>query len=73
MKAEKRGAFAAALSAEKLRAQINGLLAPVEVKATVAAAAPPVPEMTYEEALAELEALHEVMQTARPALLRIGS
>jgi hypothetical protein len=36
-KAERRGSFAAAVSAEKLKAQVNGLLAPqaIEVKATV--------------------------------------
>lgn len=44
-KAEKRGHFGAAVSAEKLRAQVTGLLAPhaIEVKATIAAP-PPQPE-----------------------------
>lgn len=60
-KAEARGAFAAAVSAEKLRAQIGGLLAPVEVK--VAAEPTPPPEMTLEEAVAELEALGEWLHT----------
>jgi hypothetical protein len=41
-KAETRGAFSAAVSAEKLRAQVTGLLAPqtVEVRATVATKEP---------------------------------
>lgn len=69
VKAEKRGAFAAAVSAEKLRAQINGLLAAVEVKATVeAAASPPAREPTLAEALEELEAIEEILRAARPRL-----
>jgi hypothetical protein len=64
LKAEKRGAFAAAVSALKLRAQINGLLAPVEVKATVAPARPN-PEMTLDDAIAELESIEETLAGAR--------
>ena len=70
MKAEKRGAFAAAVSAEKLRAQINGLLAPVEVKAIVeAATSPPMREPTLAEALEELEAIEEILRAAGPRIV----
>jgi hypothetical protein len=53
-KAEKRGQFGAAVSAEKLRAQVTGILVPqaVEVKATIASTAPPAEELS-DEALAE--------------------
>lgn len=62
----------AAVSAQKLRAQIIGLLAPLEVKATVTPVQP-VAEMTLEEALAELEALDDVMRTARRQLPRASA
>ncbi len=55
-KAEKRGQFGAAVSAEKLRAQVTGILAPqaVEVKATVATATSNDEAMTDEQIVEEL-------------------
>ncbi len=54
-KAEGRGAFGAAVSAEKLKAQVNGLLAPqaIEVTATVTNAAPAADEDLSDQAIAE--------------------
>lgn len=54
-KAEGRGAFGAAVSAEKLKAQVNGLLAPqaIEVKATVTNAMPPAVENLSDQETAE--------------------
>ena len=54
-KAEHRGAFAAAVSAEKLKAQVNGLLAPqaIDLKATVTHAVPPADENLSDEQIAE--------------------
>ena len=65
--AEKRGAFAVVVSAEKLRAQINGVLAPLEIKATVTPGAP-ARALSLEEAVAELEELDEVLRAARAAV-----
>jgi len=55
-KAEKRGQFGAAVSAEKLRAQVTGILAPqaVEVKATVAPATGTEEPMTDEQVIEEI-------------------
>ncbi len=54
-KAEHRGAFAAAVGAEKLKAQVNGLLAPqaIEVKATVTSATPAADENLSDQQIAE--------------------
>lgn len=54
-KAEGRGAFGAAVSAEKLKAQVNGLLAPqaVEVKATVTHATAAADENLSDQQIAE--------------------
>ena len=55
----------------KLSAQINGLLAPVEVKATVTATRPePEEEMTEQQMLDELDAIEKLLRSAgrRPAL-----
>lgn len=63
-KAEKRGQFGAAVSAEKLRAQVTGILAPqaVEVKATVTPAATSNDEsMTDEQIVEELAQCAEFM------------
>lgn len=56
-KAEKRGQFGAAVSAEKLRAQVTGILAPqpAEVQATVApATTAPDAEMTAQRIVEEM-------------------
>lgn len=54
-KAEHRGAFAAAVSAEKLKAQVNGLLAPqaIEVKATLTNGTPSADESLSDQQIAE--------------------
>lgn len=61
-KAEGRGAFGAAVSAEKLKAQVNGLLAPqaIEVKATVTNATP-----AADENLSDQEAAEELLSIGR--------
>lgn len=60
-KAEKRGQFGAAVSAEKLRAQVTGVLAPhsIEVKATVAPASPP-----NDENLSDHDIIEELAEIA---------
>jgi hypothetical protein len=62
-KAETRGAFSAAVSAEILRAQVNGLLAPqaVEVKATLATAKPPDAALSDAAIAEELAAIASVL------------
>ncbi|MBX3506489.1 MAG: hypothetical protein KF895_13505, partial [Parvibaculum sp.] len=62
-KAEKRGQFGAAVSAEKLRAQVTGLLAPqaVEVKATVETAKPAEPDLSDAAIAEELSAIASVL------------
>jgi hypothetical protein len=68
-KAEDRGAFGAAVAAEKLKAQVSGLFAPqqLDVRAAVVPAAPPEDEMseqTIGEELAAVAALLARMITA---------
>lgn len=71
-KAEARGAFGAAVNAERLRAQVLGLMAPqaVEMRATVRAHAhdawsPEDEDLTEEQIDAELEAIAEVLGASR--------
>jgi hypothetical protein len=62
-KAENRGAFGAAVSAEKLRAQVTGLLVPqaVEVKATIATAAAPDENLSDAAIAEELSAIASLL------------
>ncbi len=72
-KAETRGAFGAAVNAERLRAQVLGLMAPqaVEMQATVhttahqASSSPEDEDLTEEQIDAELEAIAEVLSASR--------
>jgi hypothetical protein len=62
-KAENRGAFGAAVSAEKLRAQVTGLLVPqaVEVKATIAIVAAPDENLSDAAIAEELSAIASLL------------
>lgn len=71
-KAEARGAFGAAVNAERLRAQVLGLMAPqaVEVSANVntvvdAASSPEDADLTPEQIDEELEAIADVLRVSR--------
>ncbi|MFO0662988.1 MAG: hypothetical protein U0174_03500 [Polyangiaceae bacterium] len=68
--AEARGAFGAAVQAEKVKAQINGLLAPqqVQVQAAVQVSPSQKDDFSLAAVVEELEAIEEILRAARPKL-----